>query len=139
MATTGAVSAPTGLTFDFINNSVAKVAQSKETELRNLIGSLGENPSTADLLEQLIAFDTQSFRSNLELRTGRLRNDGLARSTGCKLSGMRQHGRNCPESCDQHAYQGFFQIAGRRAGVTDVRYDPDSRRHVPYGLRQALS
>lgn len=41
-------SAPTGLTFDFINNSVAKVAQSKETELRNLIGSLGENPSTAD-------------------------------------------------------------------------------------------
>jgi|JI7StandDraft_1071085.scaffolds.fasta_scaffold266648_2 type III secretion protein F len=50
MATTGAVSAPTGLTFDFINNSVAKVAQSKETELRNLIGSLGENPSTADLL-----------------------------------------------------------------------------------------
>jgi type III secretion protein F len=51
MATsTGGVGATSGLSFDFVGSSVATVVQTKETELRTLIGSLGPNPTTADLL-----------------------------------------------------------------------------------------
>lgn len=51
MATTSSVaSTGNGLSFDFLNNSIAGVVQSKESELRTLIASLGANPSTADLL-----------------------------------------------------------------------------------------
>jgi type III secretion protein F len=50
MATTGSIAANAGLNFDFINNSVAQVVQTKETELRNLIANVGPNPTTADLL-----------------------------------------------------------------------------------------
>lgn len=44
------VTSTSGLTFDYINNSVAKAAQSRETELQTLIGTLGDNPSTTKLL-----------------------------------------------------------------------------------------
>lgn len=40
----------TGLTFDYINNSVYQVVQQREASLRNQISALGANPSTTDLL-----------------------------------------------------------------------------------------
>lgn len=43
-------SAGTGLTFDYINNSIANVVQSRESALLTQIGNLGESPTTADLL-----------------------------------------------------------------------------------------
>lgn len=49
MATSG-VSSSGGLTFDFINSSVANVVQSREAALRTQISSLGTNPTSADLL-----------------------------------------------------------------------------------------
>ena len=39
-----------GITFDYINNSVASVVQSREADLKGQISKLGANPSTADLL-----------------------------------------------------------------------------------------
>lgn len=39
-----------GITFDYINNSVATVVQSRETDLKAQISKLGANPSTTDLL-----------------------------------------------------------------------------------------
>ncbi|MBW7899907.1 MAG: type III secretion protein [Rhodocyclaceae bacterium] len=42
--------AGTGLTFDYINNSIATVVQSRESALLTQIGNLGESPTTADLL-----------------------------------------------------------------------------------------
>ncbi len=50
MATTPVGSSSAGLSFDFLNNSIAKVVQGKEGDLRTLISSLGDNPTTADLL-----------------------------------------------------------------------------------------
>lgn len=50
MATTPIAGSGPGLSFDFLNNSIAGVVQSKETDLRTLIGSLGANPTTAELL-----------------------------------------------------------------------------------------
>ena len=50
MATSSVTSSTGGLTFDYINNSIANVVQTKETELKNLIGAMGANPTTADLL-----------------------------------------------------------------------------------------
>jgi type III secretion protein F len=50
MATTPIASSSSGLSFDYLNNSVANVVQTKESDLRTLIGSLGPNPTTADLL-----------------------------------------------------------------------------------------
>lgn len=46
----GGVSSGAGLTFDFINNSVSNVVQSREAALRTQISSLGPNPTSADLL-----------------------------------------------------------------------------------------
>ncbi len=43
-------SAGTGLTFDYINNSIANVVQSREATLQTQIANLGESPTTADLL-----------------------------------------------------------------------------------------
>lgn len=40
----------TSLTFDYLNNSVGNVLQNKENDLRTLIGSLGPNPTSAELL-----------------------------------------------------------------------------------------
>lgn len=39
-----------GLTFDYINNSVANAVRSKESQLLDQIGKLGEAPTTTDLL-----------------------------------------------------------------------------------------
>lgn len=39
-----------GITFDYINNSVATVVQSREADLKGQISKLGANPSTTDLL-----------------------------------------------------------------------------------------
>lgn len=39
-----------GLTFDYINNSVATAVQNREAELLNQIGRLGDTPTTGDLL-----------------------------------------------------------------------------------------
>jgi type III secretion protein F len=39
-----------GITFDYINNSVASVVQSREVDLKGQISKLGANPSTTDLL-----------------------------------------------------------------------------------------
>ena len=39
-----------GITFDYINNSVASVVQSREADLKGQISKLGANPSTTDLL-----------------------------------------------------------------------------------------
>lgn len=50
MATSPIAGSGPGLSFDFLNNSIAGVVQSKENDLRTLIGSLGPNPTTADLL-----------------------------------------------------------------------------------------
>ncbi|HSW03472.1 EscF/YscF/HrpA family type III secretion system needle major subunit [Aquabacterium sp.] len=50
MATTPIASSTAGLNFDFLNGSIAKVVQTKESDLRTLIGSMGDNPTTADLL-----------------------------------------------------------------------------------------
>ena len=50
MATSSVTASSGGLTFDYINNSIANVVQTKETELKNLIGAMGANPTTADLL-----------------------------------------------------------------------------------------
>jgi type III secretion protein F len=39
-----------GLTFDYINSSVATAVQSRETQLQTQISQLGTQPSTGDLL-----------------------------------------------------------------------------------------
>lgn len=39
-----------GLTFDYINSSVAQVVRSRESTLQAQISALGTNPSTMDLL-----------------------------------------------------------------------------------------
>ncbi len=39
-----------GLTFDYINNSVATAVQSKEADLQAQISRLGASPTTGDLL-----------------------------------------------------------------------------------------
>ena len=39
-----------GLTFDYINSTIYNVVQNREQALLNQIGSLGNSPSTADLL-----------------------------------------------------------------------------------------
>lgn len=39
-----------GINFDFINNSISKVVQSREAELKTQISALGANPTTSDLL-----------------------------------------------------------------------------------------
>ena len=39
-----------GLTFDYINNSVATAVRSKESQLMNQIARLGDAPTTGDLL-----------------------------------------------------------------------------------------
>jgi len=39
-----------GLTFDYINTSIATAVQSKEADLKTQISALGTNPSTSDLL-----------------------------------------------------------------------------------------
>jgi type III secretion protein F len=50
MATITPVSTSNGLSFDYLNNSIGQVVQTKESELRTLISSIGANPTTADLL-----------------------------------------------------------------------------------------
>lgn len=50
MATTPIATSGNNLTFDYLSNSVGNVLQNKENDLRTLIGSLGPNPSSADLL-----------------------------------------------------------------------------------------
>ncbi len=44
MLTTG------GITFNSINNSISQVTSRREADLQNTINSLGDSPSTADLL-----------------------------------------------------------------------------------------
>ena len=39
-----------GLTFDYINSTIFNVVQNREQALLTQIGSLGNNPTTADLL-----------------------------------------------------------------------------------------
>ncbi|MEG1767076.1 MAG: EscF/YscF/HrpA family type III secretion system needle major subunit [Comamonas sp.] len=39
-----------GLTFDSINSSIAQVTTRREASLKELIGGLGDSPSTADML-----------------------------------------------------------------------------------------
>jgi len=39
-----------GITFDYINSSVAIVVQSRESDLKVQISKLGANPTTSDLL-----------------------------------------------------------------------------------------
>lgn len=39
-----------GITFDYINSSVASVVQSRESDLKIQISKLGVNPTTTDLL-----------------------------------------------------------------------------------------
>ena len=39
-----------GLTFDYINSTIFNVVQNREQALLSQIGSLGNNPTTADLL-----------------------------------------------------------------------------------------
>ena len=39
-----------GLNYDFINNSISKVVQSREADLKTQISKLGDNPTTSDLL-----------------------------------------------------------------------------------------
>ena len=39
-----------GLTFDYINSTIYNVVQNREQALLSQIGSLGSNPTTADLL-----------------------------------------------------------------------------------------
>lgn len=50
MATTPIANTSNNLTFDYLNNSIGNVLQNKENDLRTLIGSLGPNPTSADLL-----------------------------------------------------------------------------------------
>ena len=50
MATTPIANTTNSLTFDYLNNSIGNVLQYKENDLRTLIGSLGANPTSADLL-----------------------------------------------------------------------------------------
>ncbi|MBL8331477.1 MAG: type III secretion protein [Rubrivivax sp.] len=50
MATTPITTSNNSLTFDFINSSVGNVLKNKENDLRTLIGQLGPNPTSADLL-----------------------------------------------------------------------------------------
>jgi len=50
MATTPIANTTNNLTFDYLNNSIGNVLQNKENDLRTLIGSLGPNPTSADLL-----------------------------------------------------------------------------------------
>lgn len=39
-----------GITFDYINSSIASVVQSRESDLKTQISKLGVNPTTTDLL-----------------------------------------------------------------------------------------
>lgn len=39
-----------GLNFDYINSSIATIVKNRESALQTQISSLGESPSTADLL-----------------------------------------------------------------------------------------
>jgi len=50
MATTPIANTSNNLTFDYLNNSIGTVLQNKENDLRTLIGALGANPTSADLL-----------------------------------------------------------------------------------------
>lgn len=45
-----AIGATSGLTFDYINNSVANAVRTKEASLMTQISKLGTDPTTADLL-----------------------------------------------------------------------------------------
>lgn len=66
--------ASSGLTFDYINSSVATVIQRREEELKTQISNLGDSPTTADLLamqQQVTAWTmTTQIQSTLVKEVG---------------------------------------------------------------------